>query len=611
MYEELSGPTEPSTAISLDDAAAALDPAVRAVLPAGAAESRIRTVTLAEASDLAAPTPLSPLTDLILPVGVTAELAERWLAGLHERHPEARPVALIIKEDIDTPEVRAAAAKTGLGLVIIDRLARWDLMLTAIHRRLERAQSPAASIPGGSVNAAFVDLAELAMVIAEGAGGMVTIERPDSSVLAYSPSDGTADELRARAILGRVAPEDSMVLLGEWGVVRQIQHTREVVAVAAHEELGMRPRLVTGIHDTNGHFIGSIWVQEGAHGFAPDAETVVRGGASAAARILTREREAPSASEMMLQRVFGEHGGIDSSTAAAFLRLPALGDAAVMGIEIPPNQQPRSRASTGPSSAAWGTGVSPGAGSGAGAGAGAGAGSGGGSGSSSRPGRGRGTEKGADTSLGADTSSTQGKSTAKLLRLHIGAFAPTARFVIVGDRAYVLLPNLPTGHRLQEWAEQLVNRFDSRDEASGLRIAIVSPVDGFAEVSRARTEADRVLDAISGSSTRVTSLRQSRTSVLLRETFDLLSERAELTDPRLETLAVYDSRHRADLIPTLRSYVDAGYNAREAARRLGVHPNTLRYRLGRAEDLTGYDLSQADDRLLIALQLSLFRNGRN
>jgi DNA-binding PucR family transcriptional regulator len=36
-----------------------------------------------------------------------------------------------------------------------------------------------------------------------------------------------------------------------------------------------------------------------------------------------------------------------------------------------------------------------------------------------------------------------------------------------------------------------------------------------------------------------------------------------------------------------------------------VHPNTLRYRLRRAEQLTGLDLSRPDQRLLAMLQLRL------
>ncbi|GAA2840849.1 PucR family transcriptional regulator [Leucobacter komagatae] len=565
--EELDRPH--AGAIPLSEIATALDAAVRELVPAepepgsgSRPTPRVHTVALAEFADLASPVPSAPPADLVLPVGVAAEHVATWLRGLGARPDAERPVALMVKEDIDGPALRAAASEAGLAMIVVDRMARWDLLLAAIHRRLERAQSRETAPPGAGENAAFSDLAELASVIAAGAGGMVTIERPDSSVLAYSPSDGTADGLRARAILGRVAPEDSMVLLGAWGVVKRIQNTTEVVAVPAHAELGMRPRLVTGIHSPSGQFIGSIWVQEGANGFSPDAETVVRGGASAASRVLTRELEAPSATELMLQRVFGERGGIDAGTASAFLGLPTLGDAALIGIALP------GAAEDGGGAVASVAGVAGVAGVGV-------------------------------------------AGVAKMLRLHVGAFAPQARFVLLGERAYVLLPNLSGGHRLEEWAEMLVAKFDAPGarsmppETTPMRVAIVAPVTGFEEVAGARAEADRVLDAIAGSGTRVTSLTQSRTSVLLREAFELLGERPELIDPRFDTLRDYDERHGAELVASLRRYVDTGFNAREAARLLGVHPNTLRYRLQRAQEITGLDLSRTEDRLLAALQLEL------
>ncbi len=554
--EELGQPRD--GAITLADIATALDAAVREVVPPrSGSPTPIRSVSLAETTDLTSPFPSSPPADLVLPVGATSTDVTAWLRGLPTRPAAELPVALMVKEDIAAADLRFAATAAGLALIVVDKMARWDLLLASIHRRLDRAHSHDGEPPGSGANAAFTDLAELASVIADGAGGMVTIERPDSSMLAYSPSDGTADGLRERAILGRVAPEDSMVLLGAWGVVKQIQNTREVVAVPAHDELGMRPRLVTGIHSPSGQFIGSIWVQEGANGFSPDAETVVRGGASAAARVLTRELEAPSASELMLQRVFGERGGIDAGTASAFLGLPTLDDGALLGIALP------------------GSAAAPSAG-----------------------------ERGATGGAGV-------ASIAKMLRLHVGAFAPQARFVLLGDRAYVLLPNLPAGDRLAEWAEMLVAKFDASGArspaapATPMRIAIVSPVAGFEQISEARAEADRVLDAIDGSSTRVTSLTQSRTSVLLREAFTLLGAHADLFDPRIATLRAYDDRHGAELVASLRGYVDTGFNAREAARLLGVHPNTLRYRLQRAQELTGFDLGRPEDRLLVSLQLEL------
>jgi purine catabolism regulator len=58
-----------------------------------------------------------------------------------------------------------------------------------------------------------------------------------------------------------------------------------------------------------------------------------------------------------------------------------------------------------------------------------------------------------------------------------------------------------------------------------------------------------------------------------------------------------------DLLRTLRAYLEAGQNAKEAARALHVHRNTLLYRLKRVRDVLGVELENAD--VLFELDLSL------
>jgi hypothetical protein len=62
-------------------------------------------------------------------------------------------------------------------------------------------------------------------------------------------------------------------------------------------------------------------------------------------------------------------------------------------------------------------------------------------------------------------------------------------------------------------------------------------------------------------------------------------------------------RRAPDLRETLEVFLAAGLDRRRAAERLHVHPNTLDYRLGRIEELTGLDLTALDDLMLTALAL--------
>lgn len=66
----------------------------------------------------------------------------------------------------------------------------------------------------------------------------------------------------------------------------------------------------------------------------------------------------------------------------------------------------------------------------------------------------------------------------------------------------------------------------------------------------------------------------------------------------------YDAEHNTDLVGTLRVFLDCSGSWTTAAGRLHVHVNTLRYRVSRAEDLLGVDLSNFAARvdLYLALQ---------
>lgn len=72
----------------------------------------------------------------------------------------------------------------------------------------------------------------------------------------------------------------------------------------------------------------------------------------------------------------------------------------------------------------------------------------------------------------------------------------------------------------------------------------------------------------------------------------------------LDGLLRYDRKHGTDLLQTLRVFLDSGGAWQEAARLLQVHPNTLRYRVGRIETLTERDLSRMPDRVDLYLALT-------
>jgi purine catabolism regulator len=82
-----------------------------------------------------------------------------------------------------------------------------------------------------------------------------------------------------------------------------------------------------------------------------------------------------------------------------------------------------------------------------------------------------------------------------------------------------------------------------------------------------------------------------------------LPELHDLYTRALGALLNYDRQNSADLVSTLDAFFAANGSPKEAAERLGVHRNTVLYRLDRIREITGYDLDDATVRLRLQLAL--------
>ncbi|MEU2254712.1 helix-turn-helix domain-containing protein [Nocardia xishanensis] len=504
----------------------------------------IGSVALLDSDDLgeAPPTPV----DMALLVGVRESAVRRWLGELAAGPPERRPRVVLLKSTAESAAVRGAARRARVAVVVVHRKARWDAVLAQVRRLLDRASRAGTADEPLTTD---TDLFGLAQIVAQNAGGMVSIEDPHSHVLAYSASDDSADELRILSILGREGPRDYLRVLHEWGVFDRLRRSDEVIDLPAHEELNIKRRLVVGIHatavDGGSRTLGSIWLQQGDRPFEPDAAEVLRGAAAVAARVIARSLDAPSTETLLLQRLFGAHGeGVDIPSVAGALRVPVHGPAAVVGFAVHSPAKERHSA------------------------------------------------------LGS------------VIRLHASSFRPDSIATVLGDRVYVLLPGYRSAPSVIAWTRQLVDQLET-GRGAVLRAGIAIPVAGLAEVAAARAEVDRVLDSTAATFPRgrVTTLAESRTAVLLGEILDLLATRDDLRDPRVLALLDYDRDHGSQLGESVEGYLREHGDVRRAAAALSVHPNTLRYRLRRAESITGIGLTDPADRLLFELQLTLHRRG--
>ncbi|MFC4564226.1 PucR family transcriptional regulator [Nocardiopsis mangrovi] len=139
-----------------------------------------------------------------------------------------------------------------------------------------------------------------------------------------------------------------------------------------------------------------------------------------------------------------------------------------------------------------------------------------------------------------------------------------------------------------------------------LVVGVSSTVRDVAGLRGAAVEADHAR--------RLAELRGGRTGIVTGaeiDTHDLLlasvpeDVRSAYRDRLLGPLLDYDRDHRSDLVETLERFLRHSGSWQRCAQAMHVHVNTLRYRIGRVEELTGRDLSRLDHRvdLLLALKL--------
>ena len=71
----------------------------------------------------------------------------------------------------------------------------------------------------------------------------------------------------------------------------------------------------------------------------------------------------------------------------------------------------------------------------------------------------------------------------------------------------------------------------------------------------------------------------------------------------LQPVLDHDARHGTDLLETLRAFLEVDGSWSRCAAGMHLHVNTVRYRIGRVEDLTGRDLARIEDRVDLFLAL--------
>lgn len=77
-----------------------------------------------------------------------------------------------------------------------------------------------------------------------------------------------------------------------------------------------------------------------------------------------------------------------------------------------------------------------------------------------------------------------------------------------------------------------------------------------------------------------------------------------LAQEALEPLQAFDKKHSAELLITLRRYLELDGSVGAVAEALGLHRNTVRYRLAQISEFSGYDPTRTADRVQLWLALT-------
>lgn len=171
------------------------------------------------------------------------------------------------------------------------------------------------------------------------------------------------------------------------------------------------------------------------------------------------------------------------------------------------------------------------------------------------------------------------------------------------DGLAILLVNGPGGDE-QPLADQLTEDHHLLLAGRQLRVGMSDPVSGVSRLNSAIATAVERVENASGSGPVVvsTAMHVQTHRALLRMLGE--STRAGYAREVLAPLLSYDERHNADLVGTLRAFLDGGGAWRETARQLHLHTNTLRYRIARIEELTHRDMSTMADRVDLFLAMT-------
>jgi hypothetical protein len=382
----------------------------------------------------------------------------------------------------------------------------------------------------------------LADALASLCGGSVVVHDAGWQLLAHSGGE-VSDQIRSETLVDRRAPAATLQLLRDRGVVDRLMHG-ELVHLADDEIPGL-PERYAGAVLISGQLFGTIWVTPTGRSDPEQALDGLRRAVDLAALALLRHATLGAGptpeQDVPFAALLG--GAHTERLVAQRLGVPVDHGFVLAGIR-PVTPDPTERAAV------------------------------------------------ARRLLG-------------LARSYCEAYRVTALAAAAGDTCFLLFPSHDEVARTA--ALRVLTDLHSRLQRSAPHRAMVSST--FAQVTEIGTMRCVVEELLDLSERRgwsgLTDTESVQATWRLEQFREVaLAHPALLEGPGMRLLE-HDRQNAGELLVTLRAYFAAVGDVKVAAAELGLHYNTVRYRLRKAAEVAGLDLNDPDQRLLAELQVRL------
>ncbi|MFF2955106.1 helix-turn-helix domain-containing protein [Kitasatospora sp. NPDC057965] len=248
-----------------------------------------------------------------------------------------RAAGVVFREEGAGPPndaLRTAADEAGTALLFRRTWADWAQLIGTLRAGLAVAEeAEAANVPLG-------DLDALAEALAALVGGAVTIESPDSRVLAYSSNNRDVDDIRRSTILARRVPAERRAAMREDGFYALLRRTPGALHRRAD---GTAPERAAVAVRAGEEVLGSLWVAPTGCPLPPTVTEALRAAARIAAPHLLHDRARRTGQrELVLEAARALLAGRGSADVlAARTGLPPAEPCAVLALALAPGPDPR------------------------------------------------------------------------------------------------------------------------------------------------------------------------------------------------------------------------------------------------------------------------------